>query len=154
MLARCAALQQTFQHAITDRVTVGVVDSLEVIVVQHDQDVQAAFGRAWTSHPRNLALCTKVSVPTPTSHATTSMAGLSDGSNRAIALSLNAWPHRANSFLQRRPWAGQWGRQVLDGGHLYGLLLPSTAAAVSCMRSDQALREVRYLAAMLRHAHQ
>jgi hypothetical protein len=42
-------------------------------------------------------------VPTPTSRATTSIAALSGGSNRATALSLNVCPYRAKSVLHRRP---------------------------------------------------
>ncbi len=38
----------------------------------------------------------KVSVPIPTSRATTSIAALSGGNNRATALSLNVCPYRAN----------------------------------------------------------
>ncbi len=45
----------------------------------------------------------KVSVPIPTSRATTSIAALSGGSNRATALSLNVCPYRAKSVLHRRP---------------------------------------------------
>jgi hypothetical protein len=40
---------------------------------------------------------------TPTSRATTSIAALSGGSNRATALSLNVCPYRAKSVLDRRP---------------------------------------------------
>ena len=45
----------------------------------------------------------KVPAPIPTSRATTSIAALSGGSNRATALSLNACPYRAKSVLHRRP---------------------------------------------------
>ena len=44
-----------------------------------------------------------VPVPIPTSRATTSIAALSGGSNRATALSLNVCPYRAKSVLHRRP---------------------------------------------------
>ncbi len=44
-----------------------------------------------------------VPTPTPISRATTSIASLSGGSNRATALSLYACPYRAISVLLRRP---------------------------------------------------
>jgi len=44
-----------------------------------------------------------VPMPIPTSRATTSIAALSGGNNRATALLLNVCPYRATSVLHRHP---------------------------------------------------
>jgi hypothetical protein len=72
--------------------------------------VSTASNRAAAVHTRSrpglliasLRQRTSVSTPMPTSCETSSNAALSGGSNRATALSLYAWPYRAN-VCSRRP---------------------------------------------------
>ena len=60
----------------------------------------------------------KVPMPIPTSRATTSIAALSGGNNRATALLLNVCPYRATSVLHRHPlgWSMEATTILTRGG--------------------------------------